>query len=75
MAQYHDLCFNNKLYSGRRRYFAQYIEKYPIPDPNTSSSKRIIELVKELNELTASNQEVTQQEVLLNKLVEEAFGF
>jgi hypothetical protein len=25
MSRYHDLCFNNKLYSGRRRYFSQYI--------------------------------------------------
>jgi hypothetical protein len=49
MAQYHDLCFNNKLYSGRRRYLSQYIEKYPVPDPENHFSKRIVEIVKELN--------------------------
>jgi hypothetical protein len=42
MAQYHDFCFNNNLYSGRRRYLSQYIEKYPIPDPYNAFSKRIV---------------------------------
>jgi len=75
MAQYHDLCFNNKLYSGRRRYFSQYIEKYPMPNPNNNISKQIIEVVKTLNELSALNQDVTELETKLNKLVNESFGF
>lgn len=75
MAQYHDLCFNNKLYSGRRRYFSQYIEKYPIPNPNKTSSKQIIEVVSKLNELSALNQDVTELESQLNGLVYESFGF
>lgn len=75
MSQYHDLCFNNKLYSGRRRYFSQYIEKYPIPDPNKSESIKIIEIVKRLNTLSSLNQEVTDLENELNNLVEKAFGF
>ena len=75
MSQYHDLCFNNKLYSGRRRYFSQYIEKYPIPDPNKSESVKIIEIVKKLNTLSILNQEVTDLENELNSFVEKAFGF
>jgi len=75
MAQYHDLCFNNKLYSGRRRYFSQYIEKYPIPNPSKNSSKQIIEVVKRLNELSALNQVVSELETKLNNLVNESFGF
>lgn len=75
MAQYHDLCFNNKLYSGRRRYFSQYIEKYPMPNPNNNISKQIIEVVKTLNELSALNQDVTELETKLNKLVNQSFGF
>jgi type I restriction-modification system DNA methylase subunit len=75
MSQYHDLCFNNKLYSGRRRYFSQYIEKYPIPDPNKSESIKIIEIVKQLNTLSSLNQEVTDLENELNNFVEKAFGF
>jgi len=75
MSQYHDLCFNNKLYSGRRRYFSQYIEKYPIPDPNKIESLRIIETVKKLNMLSRRNQDVVKLENELNNLVEKAFGF
>ncbi|BDX39125.1 type II DNA modification methyltransferase [Tenuifilaceae bacterium CYCD] len=75
MAQYHDLCFNNKLYSGRRRYFSQYIEKYPIPDPNKESSKQIIEIVKQLNKLSALNEDVSALEKELNFYVEKSFGF
>jgi len=73
MAQYHDLCFNNKLYSGRRRYLTQYIEKYPIPDPNNVFSKRIIEIVKSLNNKQYSSKKELEKE--LNECVNKAFGF
>jgi len=75
MAIYHDLCFNNKLYSGRRRYLSQYIEKYPIPDPNKDSSKKIIEIVKRLNKMSALNEDVTELDNELNYNVEKSFGF
>jgi len=75
ISQYHDLCFNNKLYSGRRRYFSQYIQKYPIPDPNKIVSLNIIEVVKKLNTLSSLNQDVSDLENELNNLVEKAFGF
>ncbi|KAA6332241.1 Modification methylase PaeR7I [termite gut metagenome] len=72
MAQYHDLCFNNKLYSGRRRYLTQYIEKYPIPDPNNPYSKRIIEFVKKLNTKKSSSENLENK---LNDCVLKSFGF
>ncbi|MDR1760499.1 MAG: N-6 DNA methylase [Fibrobacter sp.] len=72
MAQYHDLCFNNKLYSGRRRYLSQYIEKYPIPDPSSVFSKRIIEIVKLLNDKCSLKKELEKE---LNDCVNKAFGF
>lgn len=49
MTKYHDLVFNNKLYSGRRRYFTQYVEKYPLPDFSSAVAKEIITIVKKLN--------------------------
>jgi len=49
MTKYHDLVFNNKLYSGRRRYFSQYVENYPLPDINSKESTVIISIVKEIN--------------------------
>ncbi len=49
MTKYHDLVFNNKLYSGRRRYFSQYVENYPLPDIDAIESKEIINTVKQIN--------------------------
>mgnify|MGYP007017145130 CR=1 FL=1 len=43
------MVFNNKLYSGRRRYFSQYVENYPLPDVNSKESTNIISIVKEIN--------------------------
>ena len=73
MSKYHDLCFNNKLYSGRRRYLSQYVEKYPIPNPNSEYSKNIVRIVKELNVSNESNScsSLIQE---LNKNVRLAFG-
>ena len=73
MAQYHDLCFNNKLYSGRRRYLSQYVEKYPIPDPSNVFSKKIIEIVKLLNNKQYSSKKELETE--LNECINKAFGF
>lgn len=56
MTKYHSLMFNNKLYSGRRRYFSQYVEKYPLPDINTAASKKIVSIVKKLNNLQGKNK-------------------
>lgn len=73
MSTYHDLCFNNKLYSGRRRYLSQYVEKYPIPNPNTNYSKNIVRIVNELNATKDINScSALVQE--LNKNVRNAFG-
>lgn len=72
MVHYHDLCFNNKLYSGRRRYLTQYVEKYPVPNPTTSYAKRIIEIAKRLHSHVT---EIEYKELVteLNISVEKAF--
>jgi len=59
MTRYHDLVFNNKLYSGRRRYFTQYVERYPLPKISSEPAKEIIHTVKELNK--ASDKDVIDQ--------------
>lgn len=66
MIKYHDLCFNNKLYNGRRRYLSQYIEKYPVPDPNTIYAHKIIDIVKRLH----SHVEDSEYNYLLSALNE-----
>ena len=45
---FYDTVFNNKLYSGRRRFITQYVEKFPLPDINSEISKQIISLTKSL---------------------------
>jgi hypothetical protein len=69
MTRYHDLAFNNKLYSGRRRYISQYIQRYPIPDPSSKIAKDIVKIVRSLND-----QPTAAGEEKLNRLVAAAFG-
>ena len=73
MVRYHDLCFNNKLYSGRRRYLAQYVEQYPMPSPKLESSKQIVSLVEKLNNTSdAREKEILASEI--DNLVKISFG-
>jgi hypothetical protein len=51
---FYDHSFNNKLYSGRRRFMTQYVEKFPIPDPKTPLSKAIVKTVKRIFDATPS---------------------
>lgn len=44
--KYYDRFFNNKLYSGKRRFITQYVEKFPLPDIDKPEAARIIELSK-----------------------------
>ncbi len=74
MTRYHDLAFNNKLYAGRRRYLTQYVEKYPLPDPSSQSSRSIIALVQELIFSSLSAQEQAEKEEAIETLVAQAFG-
>ena len=73
MTKYHDLVFNNKLYSGRRRYFTQYVEKYPLPDFRSEKSNEIIAIVKKLND-TKDETKISKLENQLEILVAESFG-
>jgi hypothetical protein len=54
--RYHDLAFNNKLYSSRRRYLTQYVTQYPLPDPASSLSERIIRIAEEMHREAAAGQ-------------------
>ncbi|MCR9099782.1 MAG: N-6 DNA methylase [bacterium] len=73
MTKYHDLVFNNKLYSGRRRYFTQYVERYPLPEINSKEGKTIIQTVKKLNKETDKDA-VGRLVDLLEISVAKAFG-
>lgn len=46
--KFYDIKFNNKLYSGKRRYQKQYVEQFPIPYYGSNEAKKAIALVKKI---------------------------
>lgn len=46
--EFYDKKFNNKLYSGKRRFITQYVAKFPLPNPKFDLSRRIIQLAKDI---------------------------
>lgn len=70
---FYDHSFNNKLYSGRRRFMTQYVEKFPLPQPNTELGKEIIRLAKIAYDKVLSNELATIEKDL-DLLIWKAFG-
>jgi len=71
--RFYDYRFQNKLYARRRRFITQYVEKFPLPNPQASISRKIIAKAKEIYECIPSQQaEILQVE--LNQMIWEAFG-
>ena len=70
---YYDHAFNNRLYSGRRRFLTQYVERFPLPDPASKHAREIIRLVKQAYELTPS-PEADAIATILERLIADAFG-
>lgn len=73
MTKYHDLVFNNKLYSGRRRYFTQYVERYPLPDFRSPITKEIVSIVKNLNQ-SNDKKDISELETQLEIRIAKSFG-
>lgn len=46
--RYYDLAFGNQLYGGRRRFITQYVERFPLPDPHTATSRAIAAAARNL---------------------------
>lgn len=70
---FYDHRFNNKLYSGRRRFITQYVEEFPLPDPSTKLSKTIEMLSREIYGAVGSGDAKTL-EAQLDGMIWEAFG-
>lgn len=70
---FYDHRFNNKLYSGRRRFITQYVEQFPLPDPDREEAKAIIALAKSIHRDLPSSK-ADQQIIDLNTLVWQVFG-
>ena len=76
---FYDHRFNNKLYAGRRRFMTQYVEQFPLPDPQTDLARRIVQLAREiydaLDKPDDRNQRPTaEREAQLDALIWQAFG-
>jgi hypothetical protein len=70
---FYDHRFNNKLYAGRRRFITQYVEQFPLPDPNREETKTIVALTKEIYaKLPSAEAEVLAME--LDERVWHVFG-
>ncbi len=70
---FYDHCFNNKLYAGRRRFITQYVEKFPLPDPNTAISKEMVRRAKTIY-AARDGPEAVKMMASLDQLVWKAFG-
>jgi tRNA1(Val) A37 N6-methylase TrmN6 len=71
--EFYDHRFHNKLYSGRRRFMTQYVEQFPLPDPDGKAGGAIIERAEALYK-AVEGPTVEQMKSELNRLVWEAFG-
>lgn len=70
---YYDRCFNNKLYAGRRRWITQYVEKLPLPDPESELAAEIIQDAKRIYQLI-DQEEASEIASDLDRKVWMAFG-
>ena len=66
--RFYDLRFNNKLYAGRRRFITQYVEKFPLPDPESDLGREIVNTAKDIySALPSPKAEQAEQD--LNTMV------
>ncbi len=70
---FYDHKFHNKLYSGRRRFMTQYVEKFPLPRPHSATAKTIVRLARSVYSAVPSRESDALQKEL-DRLVWGAFG-
>ncbi len=71
--KFYDVRFNTKLYSGKRRYQAQYVEQFPIPYYGRTEAQQLIGIVKMLV-AEGSREAVTSYKPRIDALVEQLFS-
>ena len=49
--RFYDMVCGNKLYAGRRRFITQYVERFPVPEPESAVAKHIVARTRFLYEL------------------------
>lgn len=71
--KFYDLRFNNKLYAGRRRFITQYVEQFPLPDPNSEAAKQIVAACRAVYAALESRPQL-EKERQIDEMVWAAFG-
>ena len=70
---FYDHRFHNKLYAGRRRFMTQYVEQFPLPDPQSRIAQTLIQQAKDIYHGLPS-PEAQRLEDELDACVWSAFG-
>lgn len=70
---FYDHRFNNKLYAGRRRFITQYVEQFPLPDPERKEAREIVNLSKAIYSEPESDNAIAYAE-RIEALVWKVFG-
>jgi hypothetical protein len=70
---FYDRRFNNRLYAGRRRFMTQYVDQFPLPDPDSAAGRRIMELSRRRFELEEGEASAAIEDEI-DRLTWEAFG-
>lgn len=73
LQKFHDIEYQNKLYSGKRRYLTQYVSNYPIPNINNNSSKKLIALCKKIISSSEPDLYLSTVSSQIEQLVQQAF--
>ena len=68
--EFYDLCFNNRLYSGRRRFLTQYVARFPLPRRDAPVIPELIAATKQ-----AFEDPGDEAAAKVDGLVWRAFGF
>jgi len=71
--RFYDYRFHNKLYAGRRRFITQYVELFPLPDPQSAIAQAIITKAKAVYECIPSAK-ADQLQKELDAMIWMAFG-
>lgn len=73
ITKFYDYSFNNKLYAGRRRFMAQYVEKFPLPAPDSRAGQAIIKATRVLFDRMPSDG-VQHFRDEIDRMISRAFG-
>ena len=71
--QFYDYHYHNKLYAGRRRFITQYVEGFPLPNPEAEVGQVLIQNARKVYDCIPSRQ-AEELEKELDEMVWKAFG-